>query len=103
LRDELLAVYDTIILYATPSPTGLKPQISSPPDGTYVNASGTYLIGSSSPDKPLLINGKRISRIRGGYFSVFVPLAPGENVFVIEQDGKQYIHTIHGGTAPETP
>lgn len=101
LRDELLAVYDTVILYATPSPTGLKPQISSPPDGTYVNASGTYVIGSSSPDKPLFINGKSVSRTRGGYFSVFVALEKGENVFVVEQDGKQYTHTIYWGTAPD--
>ena len=100
LREELQEVYKKNIIYADPSPTGEAPSVSSPPNGTYVNASGTYLIGSSSPDKPLTINGQKISRTRGGYFSVYVNLKKGENTFHIEQDGVSYTHTVYGGTAP---
>ena len=100
LRDELQEAYGSTIIYVDPSPTGETPSVSSPPSGTYVNASGTYLIGSSSPDKPLTLNGRKVSRTRGGYFSVYVDLAKGENTFVLEQDGVRYTHTVYGGTAP---
>ena len=100
LRDELLEVYAENILYVTPSPTGEAPLVTSPPSGTYVNASGTYLIGSSSPDKPLRMNGQPVSRTRGGYFSVYVPLVNGENTFTFVQEGVTYTHTVYRGTAP---
>ena len=102
LRDELLEAYAENILYVTPSPTGEAPLVTSPPSGTYVNASGTYLIGSSSPDKPLRMNGQPVSRTRGGYFSVYVDLSEGENTFVFEQDGVRYVHTVYGGVAPSS-
>ena len=102
LREELQEAYSRAIIYVDPSPTGEKPHVSSPPSGTYVNALGTYLIGSSSPDKPLTMNGRKICRIRGGYFSVYVDLSEGENTFVFEQDGVRYIHTVYGGTAPSS-
>ena len=100
LQDELRSAYDTNITYVDPSPTGEAPAVTSPPGGTYVNDSGTYLIGVSSPDKPLLMNGKKIGRTRGGSFSVYVKLAKGENTFVFEQDGVVYTHRVYGGTAP---
>jgi len=100
LTDELKNVYADSIVYTDPSPTGLSPSISSPADGSYINASSTYLLGSSSPDKPLTVNGERIGRTRGGYFSLYVDLQQGENVFVLEQDGVTVTHTIHRGTPP---
>lgn len=100
LQDELRTAYDTNIIYTEPSSTGEAPSVTSPPDGTYVNAFGTYLVGSSSPDKPLTVNGKKIGRTRSGSFSVYVKLSGGENTFVFEQDGVTYIHTVYGGTAP---
>ena len=102
LREELQAAYSRNIIYADPSPTGEAPSVSSPPSGTFVNASGTYLIGSSSPDKPLTMNGRKVSRTRGGYFSVYVDLSEGENIFVFEQDGVRYVHTVYGGVAPSS-
>jgi len=98
LGQELARVYEEEIIYTSPSPTGEPPHVSSPPFGTYVDAASTYLIGSSSPDKPLLVNGEPVSRTRGGYFSLYADLKKGENAFVFEQDGQKYIHIIHRGT-----
>lgn len=100
LTEELKSVYADSIVYTEPSSTGLLPSISSPVDGSYIQASSTYLLGSSSPDKPLTVNGERVGRTRGGYFSLYVPLQQGENVFVLEQDGVTVTHTVYRGTPP---
>jgi len=102
LTDELKDLYGEKIIYTDPSPTGLAPAVSSPPNGTYLNSANTYLIGSSSPDKPLTVNGEKVGRSRGGYFSAYVPLKQGENVFVLEQDGVRVTHTIYRGTPPSS-
>lgn len=100
LADELSAVYADSIIYTDPSPTGMGVQISSPAAGTYINAASTYLIGSSSPDKPLTVNGTPVSRTRGGYFSLYVDLQKGENTFVFTQGEESYTYVIFRGTAP---
>jgi len=100
LRDELKAMFRDSILYTDPSPTGQPPSVSSPAAGTYINAANTYLIGSSSPDSLLTVNGVKVSRTRGGYFSHYVKLAEGENVFVLEQNGVRVTHTLYRGTPP---
>ncbi len=102
LTDELKKLYGERIIYTDPSPTGLKPAVASPADGSYINAASTYLIGSSSPDKPLYLNGKKLGRSRGGYFSAYVDLKQGKNTFTLEQDGMKVTHTIYRGTAPST-
>ena len=100
LTDELKKLYDESVIYTDPSPTGLKPAVASPANGSYINAKSTYLIGSSSPDKPLYLNGEKIGRSRGGYFSAYVDLKQGANTFTLEQDGVKVTHTIYRGTAP---
>lgn len=102
LTEELREIYASPILYTDPSPTGMAPAISSPANGSYINASYTYLLGSSSPDEPLTLNGEKISRTRGGYFSTYVELAPGENVFVLTQNGVSVTYTVYRGTAPSS-
>ncbi len=101
LADELSAVYEDSIIYTDPSPTGMPVLVTSPASGSYVNGEGTYLLGSSTPDKPLTVNGQPIGRTRGGYFSLYVELVPGTNTFVFEQDGHTYTHVIHRGTPPK--
>jgi len=101
IADELSDVYEDSIIYADPSPNGMSVSVTSPAFGAYVNAAGTYLLGASSPDKPLTVNGQPVGRTRGGYFSLYVDLAPGENTFVFEQDGHTYTHVIYRGTPPK--
>ena len=98
LAGELWGVFRDEIVYTAPSPTGISVNVSSPPDGTWVNAEATYLIGSSSPDKPLLLNGEKISRTRGGFFSAYVPLTEGENVFEFVQGDSVTRYTVNRGT-----
>lgn len=95
---ELRGAYRDEIVYTAPSPTGMSVNVSSPPEGTWVDADATYLIGSSSPDKPLTLNGEKLSRTRGGFFSAYVPLAEGENVFVFAQGEEVYRYTVYRGT-----
>lgn len=101
IAGELREVYRSEIVYTEPSETGMPVHVSSPPTGTYIDAPNTYLIGSSSPDKPLTMNGEKIPRTRGGFFSVYTALEEGENTFVFEQGGQTYCHTIYRGV-PQT-
>ncbi len=100
LRDELCELFSVSILYSDPSPTGMGVSVSSPPALSYIDGEATYLIGASSPDKPLLMNGRPVGRTRSGCFSLYVPLTPGENRFVFEQDGASYTHVLYRGAAP---
>lgn len=100
ISDELSAVYADNIVYTDPSPTGMEVEITSPEAGAYINADGTYLIGSSSPDKPLRLNGVPVSRTRGGYFSLYVNLKMGENTFVFNHGEETYTYVICRSAAP---
>lgn len=100
IADELSAVYTDSIIYTDPSPTGMGVQISSPAAGSYISAGTACLIGSSSPDKPLTVNGAPVSRTRGGYFSLDVNLKMGENTFVFTHGDETYTYVICRGAAP---
>ena len=98
--DELADVFTDAIIYTEPSPTGLSVQVSSPIAGSSVSTAETYLIGASSPDKPLTMNGKPVARTTGGYFSVRVHLVPGKNTFEFVQNGHTYTYEIYRTTQP---
>lgn len=100
ITDELKNAFADSVIYTDPSPTGAGVRISSPASGTYINAASTYILGSSSPDKPLTVNGQPVGRTRGGYFSLYVDLKKGENTFVFAQGEETYTYVIHRGTAP---
>ena len=50
-------------------------------DGMTTTASRYSLAGLADPNYPLYINGKKVETTSEGYFSYYVSLAQGENVF----------------------
>ena len=65
---------------------------------------GFNIFGTSNPSKELYVNGRPVTnRTAEGFFSVFVPLVSGVNVFTFSQEGQaDIVRTITRETA-ETP
>jgi N-acetylmuramoyl-L-alanine amidase len=54
-----------------------------------------FMLGASDPGKPLFINGQEIfTRTWQGYFSSYVTLNKGENVFVLTQEGQNPVTRV---------
>ena len=97
--DDLLAAYSNEIIYMDIVSNGRDISVSSPADGTVTTDSSTYIIGMCDPCYPLTITGPRmpkqkISMTKSGYFSLYTELENGDNIFIFEQNGKEYRHTV---------
>jgi len=92
--DETSSSFADEIIYTDIQSTGKGVTISSPAPESFSTEAKTYIIGMSDPYYPLVLNGKRISQTKSGYFSVFVHLNVGENTFVFDQNGVGYAYTI---------
>jgi len=56
---------------------------------TAADAPGYTITGASVPDKTLYMNGAEVeNRTNEGFFSVYVPLEEGENIFTFSQEGQ---------------
>ena len=102
LADELRALHAEQIIYTDPTSTGVPLSIASPANGAWIDGDATYLIGSSDPAKPLLFEGRPVSRTKSGYFSVYTALEPGENRLTFTYDGKDLPYVINSGTRPSS-
>ncbi len=72
-----------------PQETGIPLIITSlSSQDTTVYQSHFAITGTSDPKKPLLLNGKEVSRLAGGEFTIDVELTPGKNTFAFDYDGK---------------
>ncbi len=69
--------------------------ISSPKKDKFeTNQSRISFVGTGDISKPLTVNGKTVTMVDDGYFSLEENLKPGENVFVFEHNGKKITYTI---------
>ena len=61
-----------------------------PPPKHETVAEKIFFVGTGSPEKPVLINGKEIeNRSSSGHFAPSLPLEIGENTFIIRQEDRQ--------------
>jgi N-acetylmuramoyl-L-alanine amidase len=76
-----------------------------PPRKHETNAEKIFFIGTASPDKPVLINGKKVEhRSASGHFAPSLPLKIGENTFVVRQEDKEIKLKINRlSNRPEIP
>ncbi|MEL6438547.1 MAG: N-acetylmuramoyl-L-alanine amidase [Cyanobacteria bacterium J06621_8] len=76
-----------------------------PPPEHETFAEQIFLIGTSSPQEPVLVNQQEITkRSASGHFSPSFPLKLGENTFVVQQGGKELELTITRlSQSPEIP
>jgi len=92
--DDLKSVYKNEIIYTDIVSNGAEVTVSSPVSGSVMTSEKTYIIGQSDPYYPLTVNGEKVGRTKSGYFSLYVTLKKGKNVFVFEQNGKTYEYTL---------
>lgn len=100
--DELTKTYSDEIVYTDISSNGLGVVISSPQNDSVTYDCKTYIIGSCDPAYPLTLDGKPVSMTKSGYFSMFLSLSEGENIFVFSQNGKEYEYKITYKTSADT-
>ncbi|MBQ4353948.1 MAG: family 10 glycosylhydrolase [Clostridia bacterium] len=98
--DDVLAAYTNDIIYMDIVSNGLGIQIAAPTDQSSTSDEYTYIIGMCDPYYPLTVTGggltdTKVSMTKSGYFSLYVPLEKGENLFVFEQNGKETRLTVH--------
>jgi uncharacterized lipoprotein YddW (UPF0748 family)/N-acetylmuramoyl-L-alanine amidase len=62
---------------------------------------GFNIIGTSDPNEELLMNGEIVyNRTIEGFFSIFVPLAQGDNTFTFTQEGQPTVTGVITRTSP---
>jgi len=97
LKNQIKSLYEEPVIYGKIQSNGSEVVVNSPLSGTYINETNTYLLGKSDPAYPLFLDGEEVSRTKGGYFSLYVPLKKGKNEFVFTQNGVEYTHVINRG------
>ena len=70
-------------------------RIMNPVNNSTVASSNVTLVGKSNPALPLTVNGKKLSRTKDGYFSLYETVSPGINVYTLEQNGVKTTHNIN--------
>ena len=108
-RSALLqnSVGDQLAQYYTYAATAPTPRmnvltVAQPSRNISTTAAGYNIMGTSNPDRPLLMNGSPVTgRTPEGFFSVYVPIDKGANSFTFKQDGQTTVtRVITGTTAP---
>lgn len=103
LFDEVSALYSEKKYVYKPESNNQELKIQRPANGSYIDAAGIYLLGTSDPSEPLYLDGKKVSRTSSGYFSVYLKLDEGENKFVFSHKDKQIEYFLNRGTPPVSP
>lgn len=93
LKDKIAELNKNPISY---SKSGSKSAKINQPVNNYNSTAPTVtVVGESSVDTPLTVNGKKVSRTKSGYFSYYDTISSGINVFTLEQNGKKNTHNIN--------
>jgi len=87
---SLIILLSLVFIALTPAiaGNGLKLQLVYPANRAKISASSTFLIGSTSPDACLTINGKPAKVWEDGSFVEVVPLFKGINKFLIQSQSQ---------------
>ncbi len=102
LLDEVTDIFSEKITYEEITSNGRDLIISIPYSGSYIDGEGTFVLGTSDPTEPLYVDGEAVGRTKSGYFSLYLPLKKGENIFTFSHKGTEKKYTIYGGTQPQS-
>ena len=110
LRDNLYEVKDRLAkLFAeprsVPKPVDDKSGIviGRPVNNATVSTAGVNIRGGSNPAFPVYFNNQKVTRTKGGFFNIYVPLANGRNTLVFTQNNKSVTHIVTRGSANTSP
>ncbi len=73
-------------------------KINFPANNSSINSANTYIIGSCNPNEPLYLDGVPVSKTIDGYFSVYVDVEKGRNVFEFTQENDKLSFVLNNGT-----
>ncbi len=93
LRGDLKRLFKEGITYEEKDSAESVPAINYPQGS--VNDSSTYLLGSSDPAVPVMLDGEKVSRTKDGYFSYYSELDNGRNTFEIKAGENAVGYTIN--------
>ena len=110
IRSHFLAnAAGSLLLAAIGFPTALAAEPSlrvvyPPPEHT-TTAKQIFLIGTSSPEAPVYVNGEKVeTRSSNGHFAPSFPLQMGENTFTLRQQDQQVrLQVTRRSTVPPQP
>lgn len=103
VTDEIRGACEKEIIYCETVSNGRDLMISSPSDQATVSTDTTYIIGASDPAFPLTVDGETVGRTKSGYFSLYVSLKPGKNIFTFRHKDIDTVYTIYfSTTVPQT-
>lgn len=94
LADELVSLYAENIIYTDTVSNGAALTFTSPASGATLSYGSTYVLGYCDPAEKLVLDGYPVSRTKNGYFSLFLPLAPGENKFEFLYGEEKVVYTL---------
>lgn len=111
LKDNSLGIKDKLhgIYVVGRDPSSSVPEdrqltISSPANGYKTSASQVSILGSGDPDQPIYLNDTVVETSENGYFTKYVDLVDGENVFTFKHKGKETVlKIIKNKTTVSTP
>ncbi len=100
LKDKLKQLNKYPVRYTSDTDSS-KAQILVPQNNSTVTAPTLTLVGKSDSNYPLTVNGEKVSRTSGGYFSLYDTVSSGINVYTLEQNGVKTSHNVNYKTVRE--
>lgn len=68
--------------------------IATPWNGYKTSAPKVSILGSGDPSQPIYLNGNVVETSKDGYFTLYVDLQVGENIFVFKHKDKETLYKI---------
>lgn len=101
LKDKIKELNKYPVRCSVNSETDEKAKIYTPSNNSTLTTNIVSMSGKSNPAQPFTINGKKLSRTKEGYFSVYETLNAGSNSYVLDQNGVTTTHTVNYKTKRE--
>ena len=99
VRDGIKKCFETNF-QVEKSPTGSSElAVNYPENGSSTAEASTYILGTSNPAYPVIVNGEKVSRTKDGYFTVYKSLSDGNNTFRFTSGENSLAYTIKKGKA----
>ena len=103
IKDNLARMFSLPYKIIKPVSNGGGIATGRPASGSTVTEGSINITGGSNPAYPVYYKGAKVPRTKGGFFSVFVPLANGKNNIVFTQNGGEYTHVLTRGSSASSP
>ena len=103
IEENALGLRDQLKDFFMDMDLALPLKIAYPSSGSTLASANSYIIGSADPRFPLYLDGKRVDCTVSGYFSVFVPLKSGKNVFTFTHQEDALSYSLTSTWAPPAP